>query len=43
MGDTVSKIGGIGLEALTRDILSAHSEAFDEDFDTTAPLPHIGQ
>ena len=43
MGDTVSKIGGIGLEALTRDILSAHAEAFDEDFDTTAPLPHIGQ
>ncbi len=42
-GDTVSKVGGIGLEAMTRDILMAHAEAYGKDFDTQAPLPFIGQ
>lgn len=42
-GDTVSKIGGIGLEAMTRDILTAHSEAFGEEFNAGDPLPFIGQ
>ena len=42
-GDTVSKIGGIGFEALSRDIVSAHSEAYSEEFDPQMPLPFIGQ
>ncbi len=42
-GDTASKIGGIGLEALTLDILTAHRDAFSEDFDISSPLPFIGQ
>lgn len=42
-GDTVSKIGGIGFEAMTRDILTAHSEAFGEEFNAGDPLPFIGQ
>ena len=42
-GDTVSKIGGIGFEALSRDIVSAHSEAYSEEFDPEMPLPFIGQ
>lgn len=41
-GNTVSKIGGIGLEAMTKDILSAHKEAFGDHFDNTAPLPFTG-
>ncbi len=42
-GDTVSKIGGISFPALTRDILSAHTQAFSKLFDAELPLPHIGQ
>ena len=42
-GDTVSKIGGVGFEALTRDILAAHAEAYGADFDEDAPLPDIGE
>ncbi len=42
-GDTVSKIGGISFPALTRDILSAHSKAFSDEFDTELPLPNMGQ
>lgn len=42
-GDTVSKIGGVGFEALTRDILAAHAGAYGADFDEEAPLPDIGE
>ena len=42
-GDTVSKIGGIGMEALTRDIVTAHTEAYSTAFDPKMPLPFIGQ
>lgn len=42
-GDTVSKISGADIEKITGDILSAHSEAFDEMFDESLPLPFIGQ
>ncbi len=42
-GDTVSKIGGIGFKALTRDILSAHKEAYSDQFNHELPLPFIGQ
>jgi glutamate synthase (NADPH/NADH) large chain len=42
-GNTVSKISGITLEDLCKDILKSHSEAFDEDFDCESPLKHIGQ
>ncbi len=31
------------MEDLTREIISNHAEAFDEDFDTESPLTHIGQ
>lgn len=42
-GNTVSKISGIDIADLTREIISNHAEAFDEDFDTESPLTHIGQ
>ncbi|MDE6370668.1 MAG: glutamate synthase large subunit, partial [Duncaniella sp.] len=42
-GDTVTRVGGIGLEAMCKDILKAHSEAFSQDFPTDNPLPFIGQ
>lgn len=42
-GNTVSKISGIDIADLTREIVSNHAEAFDEDFDTESPLTHIGQ
>lgn len=41
-GETVSKIGGIDFEALTRDILQAHGEAYSHDFDSEKALPDIG-
>lgn len=40
-GNTVSKIGGIDLADLTRDILAAHAEAYGDDAEGL--LPHIGQ
>lgn len=43
LGDTVSKISGAGLSRISADLLSAHSRAFSPDFDTTSPLPFIGQ
>lgn len=43
LGDTVSKIGGIGIEKLCDDILKMHAEAFADDFDTELPLRHMGQ
>ena len=42
-GNTVSKIGGVGIEEIYNDICKAHSEAFSDDFDETMPLPFIGQ
>lgn len=42
-GNTVSKISGIDLDDLCRDILKSHSEAFSEDFDSELPLRHLGQ
>ena len=42
-GNTVSKISGIDMDDLTREIISNHAEAFSDDFDTESPLAHIGQ
>lgn len=42
-GDTVTRVGGIGLEALCKDILKAHTEAYGQEFQTDNPLPFIGQ
>ncbi len=42
-GNTVSKLGGVGVEELYDDIIKAHSEAFSDDFETELPLPFIGQ
>jgi glutamate synthase (NADPH/NADH) large chain len=41
-GTTVSKIGGLTLEDLCRDILASHKLGFDEDFEVKAPLSHLG-
>ncbi|MCH4156508.1 MAG: glutamate synthase large subunit [Muribaculaceae bacterium] len=41
-GNTVSKIGGITVADLAKDILKSHEEAYSEDFDTVAPLIHRG-
>lgn len=41
-GGTVTSIGGVGLEAITRDILRAHAEAYAPEFDVEAALPLIG-
>ncbi len=43
LGDTVSKISGVGLNRICSDILKAHSEAFADDFDPEAKLPDIGR
>ncbi len=42
-GDTVTKIGGVGIDELYKDIATAHAEAFSDDFDEELPLPFIGQ
>lgn len=42
-GDTTSKLSGVGLERIASDIISAHAEAFSDTFDTSLPLPFIGQ
>lgn len=42
-GNTTTKIGGIDIADLSRDILSSHEVAFSEEFDDKAPLRHIGQ
>lgn len=42
-GNTVSKLGGVGVEELYDDIIKAHSEAFSDDFEEELPLPFIGQ
>ncbi len=38
-GNTVSKIGGVDIGLLSRDITAAHKEACSEDFNTESPLP----
>lgn len=42
-GQTISKISGVDIDDLTNEIVSVHSQAFSDDFDTDAPLEHIGQ
>lgn len=42
-GNTTTKIGGIDIADLSRDILSSHEVAFSDEFDDKAPLRHIGQ
>ncbi len=41
-GDTPSKIGGIDLNDLAREILASHSKAFSPDFDTAGLMKHLG-
>jgi glutamate synthase (NADPH/NADH) large chain len=41
-GTTVSKIGGLTVEELGRQIIAAHSVAFADDFDVSAPMSHQG-
>lgn len=40
-GNTPSKIGGIDLSDLTRDILASHANAFDPDADLDTPMRHL--
>ena len=42
-GETISKIGGIDMADLQREIIAGHAEAFAEDYDTESPIRHIGQ
>ena len=42
-GNTVSKIGGIDIEDLAKEISSTHNIAFSDDFDERIPIEHIGQ
>ncbi len=41
-GNTVSRISGIGMEGIARNILTSHAEAFGEDFEEDSPLRFIG-
>ncbi len=41
-GATTSKIGGITLEDLSRNIAESHAAAYSEDFDAENPVPHKG-
>lgn len=41
-GDTVSKIGGIDISDLSKDILKSHTEAYSDEFDSEAPMRHLG-
>ena len=41
-GNTVSKIGGIDINDLAKDILTSHGEAFSEAFDDRKPLSSLG-
>lgn len=41
-GNTASKIGGIDMADLTRDILASHAAAFDPDADLDTPMRHLG-
>ncbi|MDE6079411.1 MAG: glutamate synthase large subunit [Duncaniella sp.] len=42
-GATTSKISGLGIEAITEDIIDAHREAWAAEFDTEAPLTFNGR
>lgn len=41
-GNTVSKIGGIDMHDLTRDIAASHAAAYSDMFDEEAPMRHLG-
>lgn len=41
-GNTVSKIGGIDMHDLTRDIAASHAAAYSNMFDEEAPMRHLG-
>jgi glutamate synthase (NADPH/NADH) large chain len=41
-GTTTSKIGGLTIEDLARDILNSHGQGFSDEFDTEAPIRHLG-
>lgn len=42
-GHTISKISGIDIEDLSKDILKSHFEAYSNEFDEELPLRHLGQ
>lgn len=42
-GNTVSKISGVDIDDLSKDILKSHAEAYSVQFDSELPLKHIGQ
>ncbi len=42
-GHTISKISGIDIDDLSKDILKSHSEAYSGEFDEELPLRHLGQ
>ena len=42
-GNTVSKISGVDMDDLSKDILKSHAEAYSVQFDSELPLKHIGQ
>ncbi|MCH5318257.1 MAG: glutamate synthase large subunit [Paramuribaculum sp.] len=42
-GGTVSKIGGMTLDDLVKDILRNHSAAYSSDFDDSSAVRHIGE
>ena len=41
-GNTVSKIGGVDIIDLAKDILASHAEAWSDCFDERSPLSHLG-
>lgn len=41
-GNTVSKIGGVDIIDLAKDILASHAEAWSDFFDERSPLSHLG-
>ncbi|MGM9803377.1 MAG: glutamate synthase large subunit [Muribaculaceae bacterium] len=42
-GQTVSKIGGLDITELAKEIIKNHAKAYSDDFDAEAPLQHFGQ
>ncbi len=42
-GNTTSKIGGIDIADLAKEISSSHEIAFSDEFDERLPIEHIGQ
>lgn len=41
-GNTPSKIGGVNLDDIARDILASHHDAFNEEIDPDEPMRHLG-